>query len=85
MGKCRNCNLEVLDETQVCPLCRSVLDPGDPVENMYPNVRGRMRRFTLASNIYLFLAICVEAVLVVINVLTTEELWWSVITGLGLF
>ena len=85
MGKCRNCSLEVLDETQICPLCRSVLDQGDPVENMYPNVRGRMRRFTLVSNIYLFLAICVEAVLVVINVLTTEELWWSVITGLGLF
>ena len=53
MAKCRMCNLEVLDETQVCPLCRSVLDPTDEVENMYPDVRGKMRRFALVGNIYL--------------------------------
>ena len=84
MGKCKTCNLEVLDETEVCPLCKSILIPTDAVENMYPNVRVRMRRLTLAINIYLFFAICVEAALVSINILTNSKIWWCVITGLVL-
>lgn len=67
MGKCRNCNIEVLDETEFCPLCQSILDPTDELENMYPDVRIRMRRLKLFSKIYLFLAICVQAVLFAIN------------------
>lgn len=85
MGKCRKCDLEVLDETEVCPLCKSILEQTDEVENMYPNVRVRMRRMKLFSNIYLFLAICVEAVLVGINAVTSSQIWWSVIAGLVLF
>ncbi len=84
MAKCRNCHLEVLDETEVCPLCRSILEPADAVENMYPNVRVRVRRWTLASNVYLFLAICLEALLISVNLLTSAQIWWSVLTGLAL-
>lgn len=85
MAKCRICKLEVLDETEVCPLCRSILEPTDAVENMYPNVRRKIRRLKLISNIYLFLAVCLEAALVCINVVTTSQIWWSVVTGLAFF
>ena len=85
MAKCRICKLEVLDETEVCPLCRSILEPTDAVENMYPNVRRKIRRLKLISNIYLFLAVCLEAALICINIVTTSQIWWSVITGLALF
>lgn len=84
MGKCRTCHLEVLDETEVCPLCQSILEPTDAVENMYPDVRVKMRLKTIACNIYLFLAICAQAAMVVINILTNAQIWWSVIAGLGL-
>ena len=84
MAKCRKCDLEVLDETEVCPLCRSILESTDDVENMYPNVRVRIRRWTLASNVYLFLAICLEAVLISVNLLTNAQIWWSLLTGLAL-
>jgi len=82
MGKCRNCNIEILDEAEFCPLCQTILEPTDELENMYPNVRIRMRRLKLFSRIYLFLAICVEAVLFGVNVLTESKIWWSAITGL---
>ena len=82
MGKCRNCNIEVLDETEFCPLCQSILEPTDELENMYPDVRIRMRRLKLFSKIYLFLAICVQAVLFAINFLTDSQTWWSAVTGL---
>ena len=84
MAKCRNCNVEILDETEVCPLCMSILEPTDAVENMYPNVRGRMHRLTLACNVYLFLAIILEAALIGINVITSSQIWWSLISGLAL-
>ena len=84
MAKCRKCNLEVLDETEVCPLCKSILEPTDPVENMYPDVRIHVRRLTLVANVYLFLALCTEAVLICVNVLDSSQIWWSVISGLAL-
>ena len=84
MAKCRNCQIEVLDETEVCPLCRSILEPTDEVENMYPDVRVRVRKLTMAANIYLFLAICTEGALIFINAITNSQIWWSVITGLAL-
>jgi len=85
MAKCRTCNIEILDETAVCPLCQTILEPTDEVENMYPNVRVRMRRLKIFSRIYLFLAICAEVVLLGINLVTESRIWWSAITGLMFF
>lgn len=84
MAKCWNCNVEILDETEVCPLCHSILEPTDALENMYPNVRLNMQRLKLFSRIYLFCAILVQAALFFINLLTDSQIWWSVITGLAL-
>ena len=84
MAKCRKCNIEVLDEAVACPLCMSILEPTDEVENMYPDVRIRMRRLTLACNIYLFLAICLEGALIYINWIADTKIWWSVISGVAL-
>ena len=52
MAKCKTCNVEILDEAEVCPLCMSILQQTDPVENMYPDVRLRVRNLTLFCNIY---------------------------------
>ena len=84
MGKCRNCNIEILDVTECCPLCHSILEQTEELENMYPDVRPRMRRLLFVSRLYLFCAILAEAVLVGLNLLFPSEVWWSVITGLGL-
>lgn len=84
MGKCQNCSVEILDAAERCPLCHSVLDATDELENMYPDVRIKMRRLLLSSRIYLFCAILAEAVLIGINLLTDSQIWWSAITGLAL-
>lgn len=82
MSRCRQCNIEILDETERCPLCNSVLEQTVEVENMYPNVRTMARKLMLISRIYLFCAIFVEALLVYINAVTESEIWWSAIAGL---
>ena len=53
---------------------------------MYPDVRLMMRRFTLLTRIYLFVALVAEAALFTINLVTFHQypLWWSAITGLVL-
>lgn len=84
MAKCNTCGLEVLDETEACPLCRSILEQTEPVENMYPNVRIRMRRLKLFSRIYLFAAIVAEALVFCWDYFTPSPLWWSAVTGMGL-
>ncbi|MGN0350344.1 MAG: DUF6320 domain-containing protein [Roseburia sp.] len=85
MSKCRQCKIEVLDETERCPLCDCVLEQTVEVENMYPNVRLKVRKMMLFGRIYLFCAILTEALLVYLNVVIESKIWWSLITGLALF
>lgn len=82
MSRCNKCNIEVLDETERCPLCNCVLEQTVEVENMYPNVRLKARKMMLFGRIYLFLAILVETILLYVNYITAPKLWWSVITGM---
>lgn len=84
MSKCRQCKVEVLDETERCPLCDSVLEKTIEVENMYPDVRVKAKKLMFLSRIYLFLIIVVEAALININYFMESQIWWSLITGLGL-
>lgn len=85
MSRCKQCNIEILDETERCPLCNSVLEQTIDVENMYPNVRTMTRRLMLISHIYLFCSILVEVLLIYLNVVSESEIYWSAITGLALF
>lgn len=82
MSVCRKCNIEILDETERCPLCNSVLVQTEELENMYPNVRIIARKMMLISRIYLFCAILLEVLFVYINVVTDSKTWWSIITAL---
>lgn len=84
MSRCKQCNVEILDETERCPLCHSVLEKTVEVENMYPNVRMITRRLALLSRIYLFVVILVEALLIYLNVLSDSEMFWSAIPGLAM-
>ena len=83
MSKCIRCRVEILDETERCPLCDAVLEQTVEVENMYPDVRIRSRKFALISRIYLFCAILAESILVACNFLMESQIWWSAITGLS--
>ena len=85
MARCVNCNIEILDETEVCPLCMSILEPTVEVENMYPDVREKTRFMKLICNIYLFLTICAEAVMIYLDVRFQSPIWWSILVGVGLF
>ena len=84
MAECRNCGVGVLDDTEICPLCRSVLEKTETMENMYPNVRARIRGLRLAARIYLFCSLVLFAVLALLDWHREVQIWWSVLVGLVL-
>lgn len=84
MAECKTCRIEILDETEICPLCKSILVQTDELENMYPDARVHMRKLLRLSRIYLFCAIVVEGLLVAVDMNTPSPFQWSILTGFGL-
>ena len=86
MNKCLHCGVNILDETDVCPLCQCVVESGN--ENMagerYPDIRLKARNLDLACRIVLFLSIVLGALSVIVNYLDDSQIWWSVIVVGGL-
>lgn len=81
MGKCNNCRINVVDETNICPLCRCVLEKDGEARMHYPNIIKKRRKLQLASRIYLFLAIITEAVLIYFNITLYPQFLWCIIPG----
>ncbi|MDE5966710.1 MAG: hypothetical protein K2G89_07745 [Lachnospiraceae bacterium] len=95
MNKCRNCNVIVYDETEVCPFCHSVLDELEEAELSvygmlgshgapYPDIVKRNRILNFVTRLILFLFILAELGLVIINYYVTPEFLWSGISGIAM-
>lgn len=84
MSKCRNCNVEILDVTEFCPLCHSVLEQTEELENMYPDARLKTQKMKFVTRLYLFCALVVEFLLMVIDFHGENQVHWSILVGLGL-
>ncbi len=84
MRECKKCHVEILDDTTICPLCKSVLETTgeEPFHNGYPDVKAVSRKLSFVVRLYSFLAIVVEAALITINYLTYRGIWWSAISGI---
>lgn len=84
MSKCINCQVEVLDDTDRCPLCRAVLVQTEELENIYPDARPRMQQLNFYSRVYLFCALVLEAVLLGLDLAMDSPVKWSIIDGMVL-
>lgn len=84
MSRCRNCNVEILDESEVCPLCHSVLEQTEELENMYPDARLKNQKLKFATRLYLFCALVLETGLVLLDFNGNNQVHWSILAGLGL-
>ena len=63
MSRCKQCNIEILEPTERCPLCNAVLEKTDDLESMYPDIHQKARAFTMTLRIYGFIAITIELIL----------------------
>lgn len=85
MSRCRNCNVEILDETISCPLCHSVLEQTEDLENMYPDARHKKQKLMFVCRLYLFCAILVEFILIGICKYFDFKVRWDILSGIGMF
>lgn len=83
MSKCRQCNVNILDKTSICPLCNCVVEQDEHASNKYPDIRIRTRKLNVAVRIFLFVAIIVEVLLVYLNWKYYNGMPWSLIVGAG--
>ncbi|MCR5503718.1 MAG: zinc ribbon domain-containing protein [Lachnospiraceae bacterium] len=85
MKTCHNCGIDILDPTDRCPLCHSVLSaqPGQKDgPAMYPNVSRTVRKFRFLERVVLFASIVAMVALILANIMG-EPFWeWTVIIGL---
>lgn len=82
MSRCRKCSVEILDATESCPLCHSVLEQNEEMENMYPNARQATKKMVFFIRIYMFCAIIAEFGLIIFDLSRNAEIKWSVVIGL---
>lgn len=84
MNRCLSCNIDIADETEICPLCGSVLKQDEGSKDMYPDIRYTSRKLAFLVRIYMFLAIVLEVFLITINIKIQSSVFWSGIVGLCL-
>ena len=84
MSRCRQCKVEIKDETHFCPLCHCVLESGENDKDTYPDVRFKTKRMMLVARIYLFLAIILSVILIAANHAFYHGTWWCAIVIAGL-
>lgn len=83
MSKCKQCGVFVRDDTDVCPLCNCVLETDGGTENKYPDVWAKNHILKLLIRICLFVMIAAESLLVFLNYIYFNGIYWSVITGVA--
>ena len=89
MSKCNRCNIQVLDNSHICPMCNGVLKDAESTDyhsksNMYPDVTPAIKKLNLFIKIFVFASVIIEVILMVINSLTNDDVKWSLICGVAL-
>ena len=75
------CKVDILDNTDRCPLCNNVLEwegfKKEEKENLYPDARVASKKYQFLENIFLFASIVVWVILFIIDYTTDPEFLWS--------
>lgn len=90
MKKCTNCGINIIDNTNHCPLCRCVVKEDKTAENIfkgiggYPDAVALTKRYRFIGNLILFLSICASLICLMLNIYLANEIAWSVLVILSL-
>lgn len=81
MKRCNKCNIEIIEDVSVCPLCQHGLEQIDSETKrmMYPRIEFNKQKFILLIRIFIFISIILAAGLITINIATYNGGWWSLI------
>jgi len=82
MKTCKRCKVYVQDDSNICPLCRTVLtnSDGEVQDKEYPTIEVSVHKYNILKRIFLFVSILSTAASVITNYLTYRGVIWSAIT-----
>ncbi len=80
MSKCNRCNIEVLDDSLICPLCKGALSDIKSVRPAYPDMLPKIQRMRLALRIVAFCSVVGGLMLGIVNYLTYQGVKWSLVS-----
>lgn len=81
MKRCLKCQVEVLDDTYVCPLCRRVLEGVGGGTRVYPKVQFNAKRYQLVKRMLYFMLLLIVTLFSVINYLIYNSLMGYIIVS----
>ena len=84
MKRCKRCDVYVKDDTQLCPLCNSVLEGSEQGVNTYPELAYELHRFIFLKRIFYFVLLVIGTLSVIVNYFTFSGMYWSVIVLVGI-
>ena len=83
MNKCKRCNVQIVDDTEICPLCGNVVTKeGEEQFDAYPDIRNKIKLLKKLVVIAIYLLVVIEIGLCLIDYYTDYWIGWSVVTGI---
>lgn len=83
MNKCKRCNIQIVDDTEICPLCGNVVTKaGEEQVDAYPDIRSKIKILKKMVIIAIYLLVVTEVVLCLFDYYTDYRIGWSVVTGM---
>ncbi len=84
MNRCNYCGIEILDDTQQCPLCQGVLEGENHLGHTYPDVVTGRRRLRFVYRLLVFMSIVATLICCVIDYKVSTKMNWSFIVAASL-
>lgn len=88
MKRCNQCKVQVADYKMICPLCQTALETisEEKREPMYPEIKFDVHKYHIITRIFMFLSVVLGGVLIVLNYMTYDGIWWAFIsTGIIIY
>lgn len=83
MNKCKRCMVEIVDDTEICPLCGNVVTRSETKSfDAYPNVRHRTKMLKRLIAIFVYVLIATEIILCIFDYYMDDKMGWSFVTGI---
>ncbi|QNU66837.1 zinc ribbon domain-containing protein [Ruminiclostridium herbifermentans] len=81
MKTCKRCRVYVVENTDICPLCKTVLTDmdGEKLDKTYPAIEVNSHKYNIIKRLFLFVSILSAVGSAITNYLTYNGVMWSAI------
>lgn len=82
MNRCKRCDIQIVNDTEVCPLCGNVLTKeGDEQFDAYPDIRYKIKLLKRLVTVSVYFLIVLEIAFCLLDYYMDYKMGWSLVTG----